>query len=580
MIKTIGRYLKGYRLDSALTPVFMILEVVMETIIPLLMAAIIDNGVSKGDFGYIYKMGGMMILCAGLSLTFGIMGGKYGARASAGLAKNLRKGMYDNIQDFSFSNIDKFSTSGLVTRLTTDVTNVQNAYQMVLRMCTRAPFSLICAMAMSFAISPRLASVYLVAVLILSSILVMIIIFATKYFSQAFPKYDELNASVQENVSGIRVVKAFVREDYEKKRFTKASMNIYKVFVKAERIVMLNAPIMNITVYSCMLLISWLGANMIVDGSLKTGQLMNLITYCMYILMSLMMLSFVFVMISMSTASLKRICEVLKEESDLSNPKDPVYEISDGSVKFEHVFFRYNKNNDDWVLNDINLDIKAGQTVGIIGGTGSSKTTLSSLICRLYDTTKGTVKVGGKDVKEYDMETLRNNVAVVLQKNVLFSGTILENLRWGNKDATLEECIEACRLACADDFVESFPKKYDTFIEQGGSNVSGGQKQRLCIARALLKKPKILILDDSTSAVDTATDAKIREAFATKIPDTTKFIIAQRISSVKDADMIIVLEDGVVDGVGTHEELLKNNEIYADIYESQTQGNGDFDQPA
>ncbi len=578
MIKTLGKQLKEFRKDSILTPCFMIIEVIMEMVIPLMMASIIDKGVNVGDIHHIYKMGVYMVVAAAIGLWAGIMGGKYGARASAGFARNLRKGMYENIQTFSFANIDKFSTAGLVTRMTTDVTNIQNAYQMMLRMCIRALFSLICAMCMSFFISPRLASIYLCAVLILGSILGCIIYFATRYFNQVFPKYDDLNESVQENVSAIRVVKAFVREDYERTRFTTASGSLYNMFVKAERVVSMNAPVMMATVYTCILLISWVGAKMVVGSSLATGELMSLFTYCMNILMSLMMLSMVFVMISMSTASAKRIAEVLEEKSSLTNPENPDMEVPDGSIRFEHVNFRYKENAKEWVLQDINLDIHSGETIGIIGGTGSAKSSLANLISRIYDVSEGSVKVGGKDVREYDLETLRNEVAVVLQKNVLFSGTILENLRWGDENATREECIHACKLACADDFIESFPDGYDTYIEQGGSNVSGGQKQRLCIARALLKKPKILILDDSTSAVDTATDARIRKAFREEIPNTTKIIIAQRISSVENADRILVMENGEVNGFGTHEQLLENNEIYRDIYESQTSGNGDFDE--
>lgn len=578
MIKTLGKQLKEFRKDSILTPCFMIIEVIMEMVIPLMMASIIDKGVNVGDIHHIYKMGVYMVVAAAIGLWAGIMGGKYGARASAGFARNLRKGMYENIQTFSFANIDKFSTAGLVTRMTTDVTNIQNAYQMMLRMCIRALFSLICAMCMSFFISPRLASIYLCAVLILGSILGCIIYFATRYFNQVFPKYDDLNESVQENVSAIRVVKAFVREDYERTRFTKASGSLYNMFVKAERVVSMNAPVMMATVYTCILLISWVGAKMVVGSSLATGELMSLFTYCMNILMSLMMLSMVFVMISMSTASAKRIAEVLEEKSSLTNPENPDMEVPDGSIRFEHVNFRYKENAKEWVLQDINLDIHSGETIGIIGGTGSAKSSLANLISRIYDVSEGSVKVGGKDVREYDLETLRNEVAVVLQKNILFSGTILENLRWGDENATREECIHACKLACADDFIESFPDGYDTYIEQGGSNVSGGQKQRLCIARALLKKPKILILDDSTSAVDTATDARIRKAFREEIPNTTKIIIAQRISSVENADRILVMENGEVNGFGTHEQLLENNEIYRDIYESQTSGNGDFDE--
>ena len=519
-----------------------------------------------------------MVVAACISLGAGVLGGKFGARASTGFARNLRKAMYDNIQTFSFSNIDKFSTAGLVTRLTTDVTNMQMAYQMILRMCTRAPASLICAMAMSFFINAKLACIYLAAVIVLGGCLIFIMSRTTKYFQQVFHRYDDLNASIQENINGIRVVKAYVREDYENKKFTKASGNVYKMFVKAEGILSFNAPLMQLTVYSCILLISWLGAKMIVGTSLTTGELMSLLTYCMNILMSLMMLSFVFVMITMSYASAQRISEVLNEKSDIVNPKNPVMSVADGSIDFDHVNFTYKKNSDEMVLKDIDLHIKSGETIGIIGGTGSSKSSLVNLISRLYDVTEGAVYVGGRDVRSYDLDTLRNEVAVVLQKNVLFSGTILDNLRWGDKNATEEECIRVCKLACADEFIQSFPNKYETYIEQGGTNVSGGQKQRLCIARALLKKPKILILDDSTSAVDTATDAKIRKAFAEEIPGTTKLIIAQRISSVQNADRIIVMEDGLVNGVGTHEELLKNNAIYRDVYESQTGGGGDFDE--
>lgn len=578
MVKTILRQVKEFKRDSFLTPVFMILEVILETLIPLLMAAIIDNGVEKGDMNYIYKVGGGMIILAVLGLVTGMLGGKFGASASTGLARNLRKAMFENIQTYSFSNIDKFSTAGLVTRLTTDVTNVQNAYQMILRMCARAPFSMICAMVMAFLINAKLASVYLIAVILLGGCLLFIMIKATRYFKQIFPKYDDLNASVQENVSAIRVVKAYVREDYENKRFTQASNNIYKMFTKAEKIITWNAPLMQLTVYTCILVISWLGAKMIISDSLTTGQLMSLLAYCMNILMSLMMLSMVFVMITMSTASAERIAEVLNEKSDLSNPKNPVMKVKDGSIVFDHVDFAYNKDSEEAVLKDINLNIRAGETIGIIGGTGSAKSSLVNLISRLYDVTAGSVSVGGLDVREYDMEVLRNQVAVVLQKNVLFSGSILDNLRWGNKEATEEECIRVCQMACADEFIERFPEKYNTHIEQGGSNVSGGQKQRLCIARALLKKPKILILDDSTSAVDTATDSKIRQAFATEIPDTTKLIIAQRISSVQNADRIIVMDNGRVVDFDTHDNLLESSEIYRDVYESQNKGTGDFDE--
>ena len=578
MLKTLGAQVKEFKKDSFLTPVFMILEVLMETIIPLMMASIIDEGVEKSDIHHIFLMGGLMIVAAGISLFAGFMGGKYGARASTGFARNLRKAMYENIQTFSFSNIDKFSTAGLVTRLTTDVTNIQMAYQMILRMCVRAPISLICAMIMAFFISPRLASIYLTAVILLGVILAFITVKAHKYFTQVFPKYDDLNASVQENVSAIRVVKAYVREDYEKSRFKKASENIYRMFIKAEGIIVFNSPVMMSAVYSCIILISWIGAKMIVAGSLTTGELMSLLTYCMNIMMSLMMLSMVFVMITMSVASAERICEVLNEKSDITNPENPDYNVTDGSIRFDHVTFRYNKTSDKPVLDDVNLSIHSGETIGIIGGTGSSKSSFVNLISRLYDVSEGTVYVGGKDVRSYDLDTLRNEVSVVLQNNVLFSGTIYDNLRWGNPDATNEQCQHACDLACASEFINRFPDGYNTYIEQGGSNVSGGQKQRLCIARALLKNPKILILDDSTSAVDTATDAKIRKAFAEEIPNTTKLIIAQRISSVMNADRIIVLNNGVVDGFGTHEQLMESNEIYRDVYESQTKGSGDFDE--
>ena len=580
MLKVLGAQVKEFKKASILTPIFMILEVIMETVIPLLMASIIDDGVEAGNMQHIYTVGAWMIAAAAVGLFAGMMGGKFGARASTGFARNLREAMFVNIQNYSFSNIDKFSTAGLVTRLTTDVTNLQNAYQMLLRMCMRAPASMICAMVMAFAINARLASIYLVAVIILGICLFLIMNNATKYFQQAFPKYDELNASVQENVSAIRVVKAYVREDYETDKFHKASQNIYKIFVKAEKNLSFNAPLMQFTVYGCILLISWLGAKMIVGTSMTTGELMSLLAYCMNILMSLMMLSMVFVMVTMSIASARRVAEVLNEKSDLSNPEHPVMEVSDGSIVFDHVDFAYKKDGKEPVLKDINLSIRSGETIGIIGGTGSAKTSLVNLISRLYDVTAGSIQVGGKDVRSYDMEVLRNEVAVVLQKNVLFSGSILDNLRWGDKNATEEECRRACRLACADEFIERMPDGYNTHIEQGGSNVSGGQKQRLCIARALLKKPKVLILDDSTSAVDTATDAKIRKAFAEEIPNTTKLIIAQRISSVEHADRVIVMNEGRIDAFDTPENLLKNNEIYREVYESQTQGGGDFDEKA
>ena len=578
MLKTLGAHIKEFKKASIATPIFMIGEVIMETVIPVLMSSIIDDGVDKGDLNHIYVIGALMVLTALLGLACGIGGGVFGAKASTGFARNLRRAMYENIQTFSFSNIDKFSTSGLVTRLTTDVTNIQNAYQMLLRMTMRAPFSLIFAMIMSFIISPRLASVYLVAVLILGCILAVIVTNATKHFNQAFPKYDDLNESVQENVSAIRVVKAYVREDYENEKFKRASGNIYKIFCKAEGIVAWNSPVMNFTVYACIILISWMGAHMIIQDELTTGQLMSLLTYCMNILMNLMMLSMIFVMLTMSAASARRVCEVLEEKPDLANPEEPVYRVADGGIRFENVSFSYKKGSGMPVLKNINLDIRPGETIGIIGGTGSAKSSLVNLISRLYDVTEGRLLVGGVDVRQYDMETLRNQVAVVLQNNVLFSGTILENLRWGDKEATEEECKRACELACADEFIQKLPEGYNTYIEQGGTNVSGGQKQRLCIARALLKKPKVLILDDSTSAVDTATDAKIRKAFAEEIPGTTKLIIAQRISSVEHADRIIVMNEGEIDGIGTHEELLASNEIYRDVYESQTGGSGDFDE--
>lgn len=578
MLKTLGAQIKEYKWASIATPVFMLLEVAVDTIIPLLMASIIDNGVNKGDTKHIYIMGVCMIVAALFGLLTGCLGAKYGAKAAMGFGKNLRAAMFRNIQTFSFANIDRFSSASLVTRMTTDVTNVQNAYMMLLRMAMRAPASIICAMAMSFFISPRLATIYLIAVIVLGALLLFISKAAMKYFDRAFKRYDDLNESVQENVSAIRVVKAYVREDYEKKRFSKAAQNIYDVFVKAESLVVYNSPLMQFTVYACILLISWLGAHMVVSSTLTTGDLMALLTYCMNILMNLMMLSMVFVMISLSLASARRISEVLNEQSTLHNPNEPLYDVPDGSISFKHVTFRYSDTAETPVLSDINLDIKSGETIGIIGGTGSSKSSLVNLISRLYDSDTGSVIVGGHDVREYDMDTLRNKVAVVLQQNVLFSGTILENLRWGDKNATTDECIEACKMACADDFIESFPDKYNTYIEQGGTNVSGGQKQRLCIARALLKKPRILILDDSTSAVDTATDSKIRAALAKTIPGTTKLIIAQRISSVMDADRIIVMNDGKVDGFDTHENLLKNNEIYRDVYDSQTNGGGDFDE--
>ena len=578
MIKTLSAQIRQFKGDSIATPLFMLLEVAMEMVIPLLMASIIDDGVGKGDMSVIYRVGGIMLAAAAVGLFAGLLGARYGARASAGFARNLRQSMYDNIQAFSFANLDKFSTAGLVTRLTTDVSNLQNAFQMLLRMCVRAPASMIVAMTMAFVINAKLAAVYLAAVLALTAILYVLIRKAMKYFTQVFKKYDDLNASVQENVSAIRIVKACVREKHENGKFRRAAANLYKMFVSAEKIVSWNGPIMNATVYTCILVISWLGAHMIVSGTLQTGELMSLLTYCMNILMSLLMLSMIFVMVTMSAASAQRVAEVLNEKPDITDPEDPEYYVPDGRVEFRGVSFAYGARSGRPVLEDINLAIAAGETVGILGGTGSAKTSLVNLISRLYDVTGGQVLVGGRDVREYDVETLRSAVSVVLQKNVLFSGTILENLRWGDENATEEECRAACRIACADEFIQAMPEGYNTYIEQGGANVSGGQRQRLCIARALLKKPRILILDDSTSAVDTATDARIRQGFAQGIPDVTKLIVAQRVSSVMNADHILVLDNGRIDGFGTHSELLAGNAIYREVYESQTSGNGDFDE--
>ena len=577
MIKTLARHVRGYVRESVLTPLFMILEVIMETIIPWLMSVMIDEGVNKGNMQQIIITGLWMLLCALIALFAGAMGGVYGAKASAGFAKNLRQAMFENIQSFSFANIDKYSTAGLVTRMTTDVTNLQNAYQMLLRICFRAPVNLIAAMTMTLVINAKLASVYLVAVAFLAIVLFIIIRKTYRYFSQVFDRYDDLNASVQENVSSIRVVKAFVREEHEVGKFNRAANNLYKLFVKAENLMVSVSPLMMLTIYGSIIAISWFGANMIVGGELTTGELTTMLTYCMQILMSLMMVAFIFVMLTMSLASAKRVSGVLNETSTLHNPEKPVYEVRDGSIDFDNVTFSYSEKSERPVLSDINLHIRSGETIGIIGGTGSSKTSLVNLIGRLYDVTGGSVKVGGRDVREYDLETLRDQVSVVLQKNVLFSGTILDNLRWGKEDATEEECVRACQLACADEFIRQFPDGYDTKIEQGGTNVSGGQKQRLCIARALLKQPKILILDDSTSAVDTATDAKIRRAFAEEIPDTTKIIISQRVSSVQNADRIVVMDNGVITAVGTHEELRKISPIYEEIYVAQTEDSGDFD---
>lgn len=572
MIKKLSSYIKEYKKDTILTPIFMVLEVIMEMIIPLLMAAIIDNGLEGGSIKYVCFIGVIMLITAMLSLTFGALGGKFGASASCGFAKNLRKAMFHNIQNFSFENIDKYSTAGLVTRLTTDVTNLQNAFQMIIRMFVRAPISLICAMFMSFYINFKLALIFVCAIIFLGVALYFIMTHAHPYFKEVFKKYDNLNASVQENLTGIRVVKAYVREEHEISKFKKASEEIYNYFKKAEGILVFNNPIMMFSMYTCMIVLSWLGAKMIVSSTMTTGELMSLFTYCTNILMSLMMISMVFVMVVMSKSSAERIVEVLEEKSTLTNCENPIYEVKDGSIEFNNVDFSYSKDKNNLNLEKINIKINSGETIGILGGTGSAKSTLVQLIPRLYDVTSGEVKVGGVDVRKYDIESLRNEVAMVLQKNVLFSGTINENLRWGNKNATQEEIIHACTQSQADEFVQNFPKKYETFIEQGGSNVSGGQKQRLCIARALLKNPKILILDDSTSAVDTKTDAFIRKAFKEDIPNTTKLIIAQRISSIQDSDKIIVLNDGKIDGFGTHEELLKTNEIYRDVYESQTKG--------
>lgn len=580
MIRKITQHVKQYKKASLLTPLFAALEVVMEVLIPFVMASIVDKGIEKGDMGAVLLYGGTMLLLAMCSLLFGVLAGKYAAAASAGLACNLRDAMYENIQRFSFSNIDKFSTAGLITRMTTDVTNLQNAYQMVIRIAVRAPFMLICSMCMCLFINARISLIFVVAIVFLAFFLMLVISLVTKVFDVVFKKYDDLNASVQENVTAIRVVKAFVREDFEKEKFNLAANNLYRLFVKAEGILAFNNPIMMTAIYGCVLALSWFGAKYVVLGNMTTGELTSMFSYIMGILMSLMMLSMIFVMLTMSLASARRIVEVLDEEPDLKNAEHPVEEIPDGSIDFDHVFFSYKADSEKETLRDIDLHIRAGETIGVIGGTGCGKSSLVALISRLYDVTEGTVSVAGRDVKEYDMEALRDNVAVVLQKNVLFSGTILENLRWGNENATEEECREACQNACADEFIEQMPDKYNTYIEQGGTNVSGGQKQRLCIARALLKKPKILILDDSTSAVDTATDAKIRKAFAQEIPGTTKIIIAQRISSVQDADRIVVLEDGRIDGVGTHEELLETNAIYREIYDTQIKGGGDFDENA
>lgn len=580
MIKTLGRFIGKYKKASILTPVFTALEVFMEILIPYVTASIIDYGIEAGNMNNVLIYGGVMIALAFLSLFFGIQAGRYASYASTGFAYNLRDGMYENIQRFSFANIDKFSTAGLITRMTTDVTNLQNAYQMIIRIAVRAPLMLLCSMIMSFSINVKLSLVFFAVLVFLGFVLFLIIKKVTPVFNEVFAKYDALNASVQENVSGIRVVKAFVREDYENKKFSKAAEKLCGLFVKAESLLAFNSPVMMLSVYGCMIALSWLGAHYIVAQELTTGSLTSLFSYIMSMLMSLMMLSMIFVMITMSIASAKRICEVLNEEPGLINPANPDTDVEDGGIEFKNVCFSYKQGSGEDTLHNINIKINPGETIGIIGGTGCGKSSFVNLISRLYDVTQGEVLVGGKDVRSYDMETLRNQVAVVLQKNVLFSGTILDNLRWGKEDATEEECEEACRQACADEFIERFPDRYNTWIEQGGSNVSGGQKQRLCIARALLKQPKVLILDDSTSAVDTATDAKIRKAFAQRIPGTTKLIISQRISSIEDADRIIVLDEGQISGFDTHENLLKTNGIYQEIYNVQMQAGGDFDKPA
>ena len=580
MIKTLAKCMGKYKKESIITPIFTAVEVFLEILIPFITASIIDKGIQAGDMRKVGIYGGIMLIIAFLSLFCGIQAGKYGAAASTGFACNLREKMYENIQTFSFSNIDKFSTAGLVTRMTTDVTNVQNAYQMIIRIVVRAPLMMICSITMCVIISPRLSIIFLVALIFLGFVLFFIIYKVTPVFTSGFEKYDELNASVQENISGIRVVKAFVREDHEKKKFNKAADNLYKTFVKAESFLAFNNPTMMLVVYGCIVALSWFASHFIVSGSITTGNLTSMFSYVMNMLMALMILSMIFVMVSMSAASARRISEVLNEKADLANPEKPYEEVEDGRIDFNHVNFSYRKNSTEDTLHDIDIHINAGETIGIIGGTGCGKSSFVSLISRLYDVTDGSVCVGGKDVRTYDMDALRNQVAVVLQKNVLFSGTILDNLRWGDDNASYEDCVEACKQACADEFIERMPKKYDTWIEQGGTNVSGGQRQRLCIARALLKKPKVLILDDSTSAVDTATDAKIKQAFAQKIPGTTKIIVSQRISSIQDADRIIVLEDGKVSGFDTHENLMENNKVYREICEVQMQGGGDFDESA
>ena len=577
MIKKLASHLGEYRRAAILTPMFSALEAVMDILLPTIMAFIIDLGIEKGDMNAIVKYGLLTFAVAAIALLLGALAGRYAAEASTGFAGNLRDAMYENIQHYSFSNIDKFSTAGLVTRMTTDVTNLQNAFQMMERMCVRAPVHLVFALIMAFGIGGPLALIFVVAVAFLLAVLASIMVPTFKIFDRVFKNYDNLNSSVQENVSAIRVVKSFVREGFENEKYTKACEGLYQQFVNAESRLSFNGPAMLTAIYGCNIALSWFGAKYILHGALTTGQLNALFGYIMNILMALMMLSMAFVMISMSAASVKRIVEVLDEKTDLPPAKAPVQEVKDGSIRFDHVTFKYKHGSGQPVLNDITFDIKPGETLGIIGGTGSAKSSLVQLIPRLYDAETGTVSVGGVDVRDYNLDVLRHEVSMVLQKNVLFSGTILDNLRWGNENASEEECIRVAKLACADEFIERFPDKYNTWIEQGGSNVSGGQKQRLTIARALLRKPKVLILDDSTSAVDTATDAKIRKAFREEIPGTTKIIIAQRISSVQDADRILVLDNGQINGLGTHEELLRNNAIYQEVYSSQTQGGGDFD---
>ena len=580
MLKTLSAYIGEYKKDSIKTPIYIIFEVLMEILIPFVTASIIDKGIQAGDMKNVCIYGGIMLVLAFVSLFCGISAGKYAASASTGFACNLREGIYTNIQNFAFSNIDKYSTAGLITRMTTDVTNVQNAYQMLLRIAVRAPLMMICSMIMCFIINPTMSMVFLGALILLGFVLFFIIFKVTPIFTEGFAKYDNLNASVQENVSGIRVVKAFVREEYENDKFKKAATSLYNTFVRAESWLAFNNPVMMFVIYGSIIALSWFAAHFIADGTMTTGNLTSMFSYVMSMMMALMMLSMIFVMISMSTASAKRIAEVLNEKADITNPDAPVMQVPDGRIDFNHVDFVYKKDSETDTLKDIDIHINAGETIGIIGGTGCGKSSFVNLISRLYDVKNGSVCVGGVDVRKYDIETLRDEVSVVLQKNVLFSGTILDNLRWGDENATEEECIEACRQACADEFIERMPDKYNTWIEQGGTNVSGGQRQRLCIARALLKKPKVLILDDSTSAVDTATDAKIKHAFATKIPGTTKLIVSQRISSIQDADRILVLDNGMVSGFDTHEHLVENNKVYREIYEVQTQGGGDFDEQA